>query len=91
VCPRYEIRTYPYLWLISVLSFPSKYWVLAEGINILKALANQDKEITATHMTDEAHIGQTKDVSREKVSLSHYIHMTKQQKNCNLLMKIVSF
>jgi hypothetical protein len=66
-----------YLRLISVLSFLSKYRVLAEGINILKALANQDNEITATHMTDEPHIGQTKDMSKEEVSLSHDIHVTK--------------
>ena len=41
-------------------------------------------------MTDEPHIGQTKDVSREEVSLSHDIHMTKKQKNGNLMMKMIS-
>jgi hypothetical protein len=90
VCPGSEIRTYLYLQLISVLTFPSKCRVLAEGIKILTALANQEKETTATHMTDEPHIGQTKEVSREEVSLSHDIHMTKKQKNSNLTMKMTS-
>ena len=55
------------------------------------ALANQENKTTATHMTDEPHIGQTKDVSREEVSLSHDIHMTKKQKNGNLTVKMTSF
>jgi hypothetical protein len=42
-------------------------------------------------MTYEPHIGQTtKDMSREEVSLSHDIHVTKQQKNGNLTVKMTS-
>jgi hypothetical protein len=42
-------------------------------------------------MTYEPHIGQTtKDMSREEVSLSHDIHLTKQQKNGNLTVKMTS-
>jgi hypothetical protein len=41
-------------------------------------------------MTDEPHIGQTKDVSKEVVSHPHDVHMTKKQKDSNLTMKMTS-
>ena len=43
----------------------------------------------ATHLTKEPHIGQTRDVDKEEVSLSHDIHMpvTKKEKNGKLTRK----
>jgi hypothetical protein len=41
-------------------------------------------------MTDKPHISQTKDMSKEVVSHRHDIHVTKKQKNGNLMLKMTS-
>jgi hypothetical protein len=41
-------------------------------------------------MTDKPHISQTKAMSKEVVSHSHDIHVTKKQKNGNFTMKMTN-